>query len=274
MVLPKVTQNLLLGISPRKWRNVAEFSSSYTKLTYDTKGKLAEAKMVFNNDDQLDDIQLKKSGKHIYKKYPVKNPSEFVHNTKGLNYLGGKPPKEFSLPTINSGHPFQYLGMLNSKDATFNLKHDLHLVCPIYLGFNGLWLDYKDPLAPKVVNNEDMSKATNIYGLQTDHKIVYNKIRFSTKPWPAASRHGGHTGVPTWIQSPESPINPKTSQIMELICQLGDADLSVSSIAGKSIIPKKSKRNFVLEEDYLNEDVSEMRFWGSGDLYVFYKKQI
>jgi len=61
-----------------------------------------------------------------------------------------------------SESPFQYLGKFSKTDEAFNwLPFDLHIAAPIYLNFDKLFIDYSDPLNPKVLDIEDLKQTDN-----------------------------------------------------------------------------------------------------------------
>jgi len=256
--------------------NAAKFCNTHLELEFNDSGALIDAKHVDQQTGPATEgglfriLQSKVThGKHEYKEYRINRPYEFVRDAQGPNYLGGAPPTSFIAPKASMDFPFQYLGMLDKTDDAFSLDFDLHLICPIFLDyFDEIWIDYTDPLQPKIMNDEVLEKEHTQFDLVEGNEVIFEKINFSTSAWPAASRNGGHTGVAQWIQGPQIPVCPKTGKTMRLICQLGDGDLLNVGIE-RSIIPKTSVRNFTLPDD-LDKYLEKMDFWGAGDLYVFF----
>jgi len=232
----------------------------YMALYFDSKNRLIEIRH-YKKDAMLPDYEHSPqlqvtvdNGKHAYRKYELVQPYEFVPNKRGMNCIGGSPPPDLIVPKLSSGLVFQYLGFLNHLDPAFRLRHDLHLVYPLYIDFcMQVWIDYKNPLAPTVMND-----------------IVLESVPFKAAPWPSKARHGGHIGVPNWIQDPEIPVCPKTNKPMELICQLGDGELSLTE-KKNSIIGKKLNRTSNFGEFSSKENTKWIS--GDGDLFVFFSRK-
>lgn len=263
-------------ISKEVLEHKAISSGTYLELNFDDSGKLENA-VAHSPDGPITDSFTNdvKKGKQRFVDYPVNTPHEFVPDKKGINYIGGEPPKYFVMPSTSSGLPVQYLGMLNHHDPAFGwiLEFDLHLVCPIFLGFPELWVDYSDPFKPVILRDKKITAESSSFAYTTESEIVFNKIDFSTKPWPTLP-YGGHSGVASWVQMPNIPVCPKSGEPMKLVCQLGDADLFLYQQGEeiKSVIPTTLRHNFEIDEDrsYLQDYLEKMNFWSSGDLYVHY----
>lgn len=255
--------------------NTAKGLGRFLELTFDENGKLIAA--VYVNEDGPDAESYKSaldSGKQLFAEYPLNKVFEFVPDPEGINRIGGETPQNFVIPKTSSGFPVQYIGMLNHHDPAFGeiLEFDLHLVCPIYLGFPELWVDYSDSTHPVIFGDEEVLASSSSFDFDENTEIVFEEITFSTQPWPS-ERFGGHTGAATWIQGPDIPVCPKSGEPMQLICQLGDGDLMwKDDKPPKSVIPNTKRHNVELSEEnsYLARYIEKMDFWGSGDLYVFY----
>lgn len=179
-------------------------------------------------------------------------------------YLGGKPPKNFKIPQFDFNAPFQYLGKIsNSCDGVDWLPFDLHIIAPIYLNFDKLYLDYSDPKKPIVMNIDELKNTDSAYdGLTPETEITYKKTPFKFKEATDFDGFIGHTGVPNWIQYPEIPNCPKTGKMMKFVCQItSDTGIETesSNIAPDGEIPEG---NF-----------ETMNFWGDGDLYIFFEPE-
>ncbi|WP_046757786.1 hypothetical protein [Kordia jejudonensis] len=184
----------------------------------------------------------------------------FTQVSKSESYFGGEIPKEFSIPKFEFNAPFQYLGKLSKSDEAFNwLPFDLHLVAPIYINFDKLYIDYSDPLKPKVLNIEKLKETDNSYDdIQPNSEIVYEKVFIATEKTNDFESIG-FTGVPNWIQYPEIPTCPKSKKTMKFLCQLTDA------------LEVKTKRTNVHPKDeWYTQYFENMNFWGDGDLYIFF----
>lgn len=182
---------------------------------------------------------------------------------KSESYLGGEIPSEFNIPKFEFTAPFQYLGKFSKTDKAFDwLPFDLHIAAPIYLNFDKLFIDYSDPLNPKVMDVDALKQTDNSFDdLKPDSKIVYEKVYLTTKK--ATDFVGiGHTGVPNWIQYPDIPTCPKSKKTMKLLCQLTYDGVANIKTTQTNVNPdgKWDKLYF-----------KNMNFWGDGDLYIFFE---
>ena len=208
---------------------VAMSSHSYTELRFEDNGTLVDGAIYSDGKPETEGglflgMQNRlKEGKHSYQEYELKHPHEFILDKNGINYLGGKPPVNFSVPMPSSGFPVQYLGLLNRKDSSFNLAQDLHLVAPLLFDWtDSLWLDYKNPLSPIIINDDAIPIEARIDNLEGVGEFSFEKINFSTSPWPVPKMDEelGNNGVPTWVQYPEFQNSPTTGLPMDFVCQL------------------------------------------------------
>ena len=255
---------------------VAKFGYEFWALHYDAKDRLIEI-CQYIEDHRLPEHTYEASRqkvveakKHVYHDYKFLQPYEFVPNKKGINHIGGAPPCGFVVPQSSSGLSFQYLGLLSRSDSAFDLQHDLHLVYPLFVGFHvTVWLDYKKPLAPVIMNDDKVSDLS-FDDLNEGDSITLVPMPFKTVSWPTMSRHGGHTGMPRWIQEPQVPTCPKTKEPMTLVAQLGDGELSAQE-SKKSVIPKKIVRTEDFGKFSFTEDIETIP--GDGDLFIFFCKK-
>ncbi|MCB0753319.1 MAG: hypothetical protein R2802_12885 [Flavobacteriaceae bacterium] len=223
-------------------------------------GKLSKA---FNIDEGFKtERKLKESEVGFEFQSLVPNQIFNIHKaSKSESYLGGEIPKEFSIPKFEFNAPFQYLGKFSKSDEAFNwLPFDLHLAAPIYLNFDKLFIDYSDPLNPKILNIEELKQTDNSYDdLKPDSEIVYEQVFISTKK--STGFDGlGHTGVPNWIQYPDIPTCPKSKKTMKFLCQLTYKVLDV----------KTKRTNINPKDEWYKQYFENMNFWGDGDLYIFF----
>jgi len=245
-----------------------------TALYFDTKNTLVEIREYHKERRWAGDgysaglHEIVASGGCKYVNYKLNIPCEFVPTKSGKNHIGGKPPEGFVIPKTTAGNLFQYFGRLHHKDALFGLDHDFHLVYPLYSDFNvKIWLDYQNPMAPEVINHEEVTDLYIDKDRFSNEKVCFDKIPFKTVPWPKKARHGGHSGVPLWIQFPEVPACPKTKKPMRLICQLGDGDLSTKELKNTVMPEKPVRRDGFSSKDVMDNLTSDL------DLYVFYSKE-
>lgn len=103
--------------------------------------------------------------------------------TNSESYLGGEIPKEFNIPEFEFNAPFQYLGKFSKSEEAFNwLPFDLHIAAPIYLNFDKLFIDYSDPLNPKILNIDELKQTDSSYDdLKPSSEIVFEKVFITTE---------------------------------------------------------------------------------------------
>lgn len=185
---------------------------------------------------------------------------EFNKTRSSKSYLGGEAPSEFTVPTFDFNAPFQYLGKFSKSDEPFAwLPFDLHIVAPIYLNFDTLYVDYSDPMNPKVIDVEKLSETDTSYDeLKPDSEIVFKKVYIAGKKSNNYTYGMAHTGVPSWIQYPDIPTCPKSQKTMRFLCQM------------TSDIIDTERTNIQPENEWNKQYFDNMNFWGDGDLYIFF----
>jgi hypothetical protein len=190
-----------------------------------------------------------------FKTYPENHIYQLTETDRGKHQLGGEAPKGFKLPTCNSAVPFQYLGCIDNRDSIFRwLPFKVHLVCPIYLNVMNVFVDYSDPMKPKVINRKEVEEADTSYDeLSKNSEIVFERAKFSFVE-DVTFAYIGNAGIPNWIQASDIPRCPKSGQRMKFLCQLN---------GGVGV-----KRSNV---DDPGGYFKEMEFWGDGDLFVFFQ---
>ena len=156
------------------------------------------------------------------------------------------------------------MGKFSRSNEAFNwLPFDLHLAAPIYLNFDKLFIDYSDPVNPKVLNVEELKKTDTSYDyLKPGSEIVYEKVFITSEK---STEFGGieHTAVPDWIQYPDIPTCPKSKKTMKLLCQLNYDGLEIKT-ERTDVQPKNERCKQYFEN---------MNFWGCGDLYIFFEPE-
>lgn len=191
----------------------------------------------------------------------------FIPANDGINYLGGDIPQEFTIPENNCPGSFQYLGFLNKNDPAFDwLPSDIHLICPVYMNMEEVWLDYSDPLKPAIVNLDEINDLDTEYDdLKSDSVIIYEKVNFDSHPnTPSLRGSIGLAGVPSWIQHDEIPVSPRTNKPMRFLCQLEYTFEPEIKVRYTNVEP---------EDEWFKSYFSTMNFWGDGDLYVFFEPE-
>ena len=226
-------------------------------------GKLVKAYNIEEGDKT--DRKLKPSEIGFeFQKLKVNQIYNLNQVTNSESYLGGEIPKEFNIPKFEFNAPFQYLGKFSKSDEAFNwLPFDLHIAAPIYLNFDKLFIDYSDPLNPKVLNIEELKQTDNSYDdLKPDSEIVFEKVFITSEK---ATDFGGigHTSVPNWIQYPDIPNCPKSNKTMKLLCQLTYDGIDIKTI----------RTNVQPKDEWYKQNFKKMNFWGDGDLYIFFEPE-
>jgi hypothetical protein len=184
--------------------------------------------------------------------------------TTSESYLGGEIPNGFTIPKFNRKPSFQFLGMLSNKTESLEwLPFDLLLTVPLYGYFDPLYLDYSDPLAPKVINEEAyLNSDYDDEIVKHDSEIIYKKTFIKTDQVDEIPEFGeniGIIGVPTWIQYPAIPVCPKSGKTMKFICQL---KFGID-------IPLESTSLVFDEKSYPGNHIMKLNFSSDGDLFLF-----
>ena len=246
-------------------KRTAQNQYSYIELNFDTEDLLASVKLysrgVQESGPLFDNLKADEAiGKLRFEDLVPNKLYGFVESHDGANYLGGEIPNDFEIPDNQCPGSFQYLGMLSSKDEAFDwLPFDLHLICPIYLNIDKVWIDYKDPLHPRILNKEEIDATDTEYlDLKSDSFIIFEQRNFRTNP----TLDYGFAGVPNWIQYPDIPMCPESNRAMKFLCQIGDF-----------IEVKVSRTNVHPEVDWFKRYFETMNFWGDGELFVFFEPE-
>lgn len=201
----------------------------------------------------------------ISKLFNLNKMYEIEFNENGKHKLGGEIPNGFKIPENEFKSNFQYLGSISNSDEIFNwLPFKLNLICPIYLDFEQIYLDYENPNEPKLIYPINSSEIGTAYRtLDINSKIVFEEKKFSLKEFDGVTEENefdiiGIAGKPNWTQEQNIPSCPKTNKKMKFICQFTSwSDL------------KTQFTNVVGEDDYEQELFEKMNFWCDGDLYIF-----
>jgi hypothetical protein len=233
-------------------RETFEYNDSGMELIFENK----KLKKVYEYDDGKRKLRKKLKGEKAIA-YPKLEPNPALtveDSTDGVHRLGGEVPKKFRLPQCESAVPFQYLGFIDNRDPHFSwLPFGLHLTHAIYLDVQEVFLDYTDPLRPSIINKEDVETTGTAHDeLDSKSEIIFEEQKFNfVRDYDF---YGSGAGIPRWIQNPNIPTCPKSGKRMKFVCQFSGG-------------PPIKKKNF--ESDY----ITEMEFWGHGDLYVFFQPE-
>ena len=202
-------------------------------------------------------FKIKYSGINTENNIPFSIEKTSVSNS----FLGGSKPSGLMIPNINSDIAFQYFGTLSAKDFPNKiLNFDLHLVAPIYDSFDALFMDYSNPIEPKIINPEASHFSRTFEEMNSDSKVVYEKTPIKYVKGGNFRYHMGNTGVPSWIQRPYYPINPKNGKKMIFLAAF-DTTESREQIDVQEI-------NFEVKDDY-KRYFQKLDFWSTGSIYIF-----
>lgn len=192
-----------------------------------------------------------------------REPFFLEKSNHGLHSVGGIKPQDFILP-IDDTHasPFIYFATIDGRDDCFRWMNveALHLAYPIYEGVFGVFLDYENPLCPKII-----SIGYNVQWPDSTMKGV-EKIEYSKQTYEYKKINTEHDqlnddnllcGVPLWYQSPEIPICPKSGNVMRFVATIN---------SDKTIVLANSQgiENIPLGGEYLI-------FGDHGNMFVFYE---
>ena len=248
-------------------------SSTSLQLRYDN-DYLTQIRYI----DELNDneIELSNSAKSFRYFENKKNWINFLIPTeKETNsFIGEDDTSNFTAPKSNLIKvPFQTIAKISSKDEPFKWLpfEDFYITYPLFAGLGEfMFFDYNEPLSPKLIGNyrniEYPFGKMNPAGI---HK--FNRTNLSIKSIKKLTEdedldfeywYAGISGIPFWIQNPDIPKCPKTGNLMRFVCQIN----TLESV-------KVSESNLKSEENYFAQYSKDLRFWGSGTLYVFMEPQ-
>lgn len=197
----------------------------------------------------------------------TKNESnlEFYKNENGLHTLGGNFPADFTVPENEFLSGFQYIGFINRSDIYFNwLPFDVHLICPIYLDIENVYLDYSNPNAPKIIAPEDTSEITSAFDeLKKDSIIQFKESKLSLREFEGLTDENeltivGFAGKPNFLQDDDVPICPKSGKKMKFLCQFSTWNQIETEFT-----------NVECDDKFMQQYFEHMNFWCDGSLYVF-----
>jgi hypothetical protein len=190
--------------------------------------------------------------------YPQKSILRYEENVGGFHQLGGDFSEEFVEPAHNLSVPFQYIGYINNLDPNFEwIPNKLHLMFPIYLGVEEVYLDYSDCKNPKIVNIEELSKCnSSLEEVNKDSKIKKKKKKFNFIKSNDYSLYA-NSGIANWMQGQYVPKCPITGKKMKFICQIYKGT-------------ETEHCNIIPNDDWNKNYFKNMSFFGS-DLYIFFE---
>jgi hypothetical protein len=189
---------------------------------------------------------------------PKRSTYEFRRDENGKHQIGGDVPKDFTMPENQFMTDFQYLGFIDNSDELFSwIPFKVHLVCPIYLDIDKVFLDYSNPQSPVLISPVDPQNVTSAYDdLDRSSVVIYEPVKVKPKQVESVDEFNciGIAGQPAWLQQVSMPRCPKSGRPMKFLCTLmsfGDIKTRFTNVVSKY------------------PDFNQMTFWGDGNLYVF-----
>ncbi|KFC21884.1 hypothetical protein [Epilithonimonas lactis] len=190
---------------------------------------------------------------------------EFYQCENGLHKLGGKFPSNFIIPKNDFLSGFQYVGFINKGDNYFDwIPFDIHLICPIYLDIENVFLDYSNPFAPIIIEPKNTSEITSAFDdLEKNSIVEFQETKLSIREFEGITDDNefdilGVAGKANFLQHEDIPICPKSGKKMRFLCQF----LTFNNIATEFT-------NVECEDKYMQQYFEHMNFWCDGSLYVF-----
>ena len=192
---------------------LAESRWSYTILSYDENDVLDNIEII--NKDRDNEIVPLKVENFKFKEYRKNYFYNFRFDEKGKHDFFGPAPVGFEIPKPKCAHLFHYLGKISRGSKVLNwLPFDFHLIAPIHMGFDAIWLDYTNPEAPEIVNKEEVDRYQNtVNDPASDCFMSYGHKKATLKKGASFNEKVGFTGTPIWMQGffeMRCPKNKKT----------------------------------------------------------------
>lgn len=187
-------------------------------------------------------------------------------SNSGNHVLGGKKPDDLVLPSSeNLKTPFQYIGTIDGTDPLFKWMGipKLHIIYPIYECNRGVYLDYSNPLKPRIIS-ETFNSAWYEPDMGNVGIIEFSETKYETvEELDSANFEDSDDvllcGVPLWHQSPEVPLCPITHKVMKFVC-------TVNSDRNIEIMNKQMSKGLPFSDEYLC-------FGDYGHLYIFFEPE-
>lgn len=245
----------------------AKSLDSYVKLFFDSANKLED--IFINCFGEIEDVTERKEiliQNGIMNSYTLPNVEphkyfEFYLDENGINTIGGEPTRGFIIPENKCPNSFQQVAFINHQDEAFSwLPFDVNIVCPIYLGFDKIWLDYSNPLKPSIINIDEVNDAYSDGILKPNTQIKFESKNFSTRRSSVELYGLGLSGAPNSAQSECAPRCLKTNNVMRLIGQFNSSN-------------EVKVTEYVLEDGFENykEYYEQMAFSVDCSLFAFFE---
>ncbi len=197
----------------------------------------------------------------------IKKEKQYIFeiNDEGIHQLGGVCPEDFIMPKNNFISNIQYLGVIRNIDSIFNwLPFELHLICPILLDFDYIYVDYSNPLKPNILFPENTAEITSAYDNLTSESILeFKKVNVNAVESELAATYLedgiGNCVKPNWEQHSKIPKSPKNNKKMKFVCQL----ISTNKV-------QTYNSNIFRTDDNDSWLITEFDFWCDGSLYIYF----
>lgn len=151
----------------------------------------------------------------------------FQLNNEGLHHIGGQKPSELILPENAFKGGIQYLGFLNNLDPILNwLPFSINLICPIYINWAEIYIDYNQPLKPKLINIQSFDEESNFEELNTNTIISFSNHNFEISQIRSKELIIGDLIEPNaeLIKNNFWPICPISKIEMKFLCKLSGSN--------------------------------------------------
>lgn len=193
--------------------------------------------------------------------WPDRKTFFLAKDSKGKHKIGGECPSDFVLPNCdNLKTPFIYIASIDTTDKNFDwIKLPrLDVAYPLYECNFGIFIDYSNPLNPKILNPDTFDDSWYDNSTKGINKVKFVEQRFSSVDMidDFEDEESILCGVPLWYQAPEIPICPKTGEIMRFVCTINsDSKIELKDKNGIENLPFA---DYLIFADY-------------GNLFVFYQ---
>jgi len=234
---------------------------------------------------------IKSTAQHAapYRFSPNANPAHsWVQTPDGQSRFGGPAPLAYIFPNAEFVSGYQYLGFLSNSDLPIPVQGDgLHLIYPMLIGRPPLFLDYSNPLEPKLVplnqcfmslGGQDLHNCAEFYKhygsgvtypeiealFEPGEQLIYQPVSVSRRPITVEQHGDADASHPDWIQYPEIPMCPKTKEPMLFLGMIGTGMPPIESALIKRARASLDRYDF----DYF---FGGLMFWGGNwPAFLFY----
>lgn len=247
--------------------STAENMEGAMKVIY--KNNNAHEMIWIEEGDYLDVENVRYKNKPIsFRDYPINKYRTLIPQKDGIHQLGGFTPENFKMPQNITSTPNIYLGRLNcemEESLKWSKLNQAHLVCPIHADFETIYLDYSNPLEPKLLSSENKESISSAYDdLTPNDEIVFKELKVGTTELLIDLIYEdqvlGNIGAPTWIQHELIPKCPKTGKHMKFLIMLET-----------NMVVELETSNVNINDESMRGYIESFNFWCDGALFIFYE---